>query len=78
MMVFELWESESGHAFFERASNAEAYRIQVQQYLTDDSEAKHVWTVEAATYNQAMQALYDRKGWGEYRIIEADLGESES
>ena len=28
--------------------------------------------------NEAMQALYDRNGWGRYRTIEEDLGDSSS
>jgi hypothetical protein len=75
-MVFELWEFDNGHSFFERASDEAGYRAQLRQYELDGGHARHVWTVEASTYNEAMQALYDQKGWGRYRTIEEELGET--
>ncbi len=72
-MLFELWEFENGHSFFERPSEEARYVAQLRQLGLDQGNARHVWTVEAETYNEAMQALYDRKGWGRYRTIEEDL-----
>ena len=75
-MVFELWEYEGGHTFFAPAADETAYRAQLRQLELDHGHAKRTWTVEANNYNEAMQMLYDRKGWGRYRTIEEDLGES--
>lgn len=75
-MLFELWEFENGHSFFVRAPGEEGYRAQLRQLGLDEGNARLVWTVEAESYNEAMQALYDRKGWGPYRTIEEELGES--
>jgi hypothetical protein len=53
-----------------------AYRGQLRQFELDDGRAQRTWTVEADSYNAAMQMLYARKDWGKYRTIEEDLGES--
>jgi hypothetical protein len=74
-MVFELWEYENGHTFLERHPDAEVHQRRLSELV--EHNAQHVWTVEAASYNEAMQLLYDRKGWGHYRTIEEELGENE-
>jgi hypothetical protein len=74
-MKYELWEYDHGHSFFEVAGEA-AYLDRIRQLKREEPEARHTWSVEAETYNKAMQLLYDRKGWGRYRTIEEDLGES--
>jgi len=75
-MIFELWEFENGHSFFERAADDTAYFAQLRQLgLDEEAGARHVWTVDATSYNEAMQALYNDKGWGRYRTIEEELGQ---
>jgi hypothetical protein len=76
LMVFELWEFDSGHAFIERTELSD-YAANLQQLHVTEPNARIAWTVEAASHNEAMQALYDRKGWGRYRTIEEELGELE-
>jgi len=75
-MVFELWEFDSGHAFIERSEDS-AYANTVQRLHVTEPNVRLTWTVQAVNYNEAMQALYDRKGWGRYRTIEEELGEHE-
>jgi len=76
-MVFELWEFDHGHCFLERDSDEAKYIAQLRQLDLAECNARHVWTVEAKTFNEGMQLLYDRKGWGRYRTMEEELGEVE-
>ena len=67
-MLCELWEDDSGgHCFFERAKTEAEYRMQLRQNGLEAGEKKLVWTVEASTWEEAMQLLYDRKDFGRYR-----------
>ena len=77
MMLYELWEHEGGHAFIGRDEDEAAYRHRLDVALAGEGDARLAWSIEAATYNEAMQLLYDRKHWGRYRTLEAELGETE-
>ncbi|HEY3963427.1 MAG TPA: hypothetical protein VGM05_02650 [Planctomycetaceae bacterium] len=71
-MRYELWEYENGHTFFEVAGDEAAHDAQVRQLKLDEPQARLAWTVEAGSWNEASQFLYDRKGWGRYRTLEED------
>ncbi len=75
MMLFELWEYEGGHTFIGRDDDEAVYRHRLEVALAGESDARLAWSIEAATYNEAMQLLYDRKHWGRYRTLEEELGE---
>jgi hypothetical protein len=75
-MRYELWEYDHGHNFIEVPPDETAYLDRIRQLKLDEPHARHTWTVEAKSWNEAHQALYDRLGWGRYRTIEEDLGES--
>lgn len=74
-MTYELWEYASGHTFFPRDFEPAAYSERVRVLVAEEPAARQTWTVEASNYNEAMQRLYDYKGWGRYRTIEESLGE---
>ena len=76
-MRYELWEHEGGHTFVGRDDDDEQYRLRLEQALRDECDVRMIWSVEAATYNEAMQALYEYKGYGRYRTLEEELGETD-
>lgn len=76
-MLYELWEHEGGHTFIGRDNDEAQYRRRLEQALKDEVDVRMTWSVEAATYNEAMQALYEHKGYGRYRTLEEELGETE-
>lgn len=75
-MRYELWEHDGGHTFFEVDSEEAVYLDRIRQLKLEEPDSHHAWTVEAASWDEAMQALYDRKGWGKFRTLDADLSES--
>ena len=76
-MLYELWEHECGHMFIPRDGDQAIYRGHVVSAKADNPDIRLTWTVEAATSNEAMQLLYDHKGYGRYRTLEEDLGETD-
>ena len=74
MPRYELWEHENGHTFFEAQADEPAYQERIRQLKAEEPLAEHTWTVEADSWNAAMQLLYDRKGWGRFRTLEEELG----
>ncbi len=68
-MRYELWEYDSGHTFFPVDADEAAYLDRIRQLKQEEAEAHRTWTVEAGSWNEAMQLLYDRKGWGRYRAL---------
>ena len=77
-MRYELWEFDGGHTFFEVDSDEAAYLERVRQMKLEEPGTYHAWTVDAGSWNEAMQALYDHKGWGRFRTLEEELGEADS
>ena len=75
-MRYELWEFDGGHSFIDAGGDEAVYLERVRQMKIDEPDARLAWTVEAGSWNEAMQALYDRKGWGRYRPLEEELGET--
>ncbi len=76
-MRYELWEHEGGHTFVGRDDDDEQYRLRLEQALRDECDVRMTWSVEAATYNEATQALYEHQGYGRYRTLEEELGETD-
>lgn len=58
-MLYELWEYDDGHAFVVRDKDDAKYRHHFKPALAGESNVQMTRTIEAATYNEAMQALYD-------------------
>lgn len=75
-MKYELWEYDGGHTLLEATADEAARLEQIRQLKLQEPEARHTWTIEAGSWNEAMQKLYDRKGWGRYRTLEEELGET--
>lgn len=75
-MQYELWEYDGGHTLFEATADEAARLERIRQLQRQEPEARHTTTIEAGSWNEAMQKLYDRKGWGRYRTLEEELGES--
>jgi len=69
-MVFEYWEFEDGHTVFSPSSDPTEYQQQLEMYDLTEDGCERMWTFEANSYNEATQAVYDRKGWGRYQPIE--------
>ena len=71
-MKWELWEppdpppdEPSNDYFFSE------HEVQMRSFAQEDGMTC-TWTVEADTYEAAMQKLYDFRGWGTYRPIEGE------
>ena len=60
-MRFELWTSSSGDLYLRRDGTNE------EQIKAITSDAKLIWTYEAKSYFEAMQAYYDHMEWGIYK-----------
>jgi hypothetical protein len=69
-MHCELWEDDSGHSFFPRAATDAEYLAQLEQNDLISGSKRLVWTVDAENWEEAMQLLYDRKGWGKYQPMD--------
>jgi hypothetical protein len=59
--IWELWQDETGDTYFP-VSNASARKL-----LSED--AVLLWNCTAKSYNDAMQQMYDYRGWGKYKPI---------
>lgn len=64
MEDWELWESDDGGTTF---FPSRCFADQERHLGTDP---KLVWRKKFASYNEAMQGMYDHYGWGEYVPIE--------
>ena len=76
-MLWELWEFDGGHSFIAHLDDDAVYRHGLEQALAGETNVRMTWTVAAVTYNEAMQTLYDHQGYGRYRTIEEELGETD-
>ena len=65
-MKFELWrsEDESSYTYLPRDKNYEN-QIRIHKKITPD--IKLIWSCDAKTYFEAMQAYYDYLGCGTYK-----------
>jgi hypothetical protein len=63
-MKFELWRSES----------ESSYMLLLEGDAASDhvkpEDAKVVWTIEASTYEEALEKRNEFLGWGEYKRME--------
>lgn len=66
-MKFELWKSKDVWTLFLVEDGTE------RRYL--EQTATLIWTVEATSYNEAMQHYYDYMGWGDYQPMKEDINE---
>lgn len=64
-MTYELWDNEQKQSFFARTLD-EAYWGKVSA-LGDSAQV--VYSVEAASWDEAMEAVYAFLGWGTYRPL---------
>lgn len=69
-MIYELWEHDGGHTFVGRDENEDSYRIRLARALEGECNVRLTWSVEADSYDEAMQLLYDQKGYGTYNPID--------
>jgi hypothetical protein len=60
-MRYELWYSESASSY------ALLYEGDTVSDHLKEPDAKVIWTVEADTYEEALQKRNDFLGWGEYK-----------
>lgn len=60
-MRYELWYSES------ESSCALLHEGGIASDHLKEPDAKVIWTVEAETYEEALQKRNDFLGWGEYK-----------
>lgn len=65
-MIFELWHSEedNSYSFFPKDANYERNRAFDLRFTPD---IKLIWTYNARSYYEAMQARNDFLGWGKYK-----------
>jgi hypothetical protein len=63
-LLHEYWENEDGGEF----SLVRERGDQLRPTLTPD--ARHVFSLRASSWHQAMQLYHDRLGYGEYRPVE--------
>ena len=65
-MIFELWKSrnENSQLFIPRDEN---YEKEIQKHMEITPDQNLVWTYEAKSYFEAMQAYYDYMSWGKYK-----------
>ena len=65
-MIFELWQSknENSNFFIPRDND---YETEMKKHMKITPAQELVWTYEAKTYFEAMQAYYDYMSWGKYK-----------
>ncbi len=65
-MIYELWHSseENSYTFIPRNDD---YDRAIKQYKKLNPGLKQIWSYDAKTYFEAMQAYYDYMGYGEYK-----------
>lgn len=68
-MIWELWEYPDGQSFFPHDADPETHQENVELLLSQEPDAKLVWTIEADEWNVAMQEMYSYRGWGTYKPI---------
>ncbi|MEZ6055762.1 MAG: hypothetical protein R3C01_03565 [Planctomycetaceae bacterium] len=68
-MIYELWEYPEGQSFFPHDEDPGTYQENVDLLISQEPEAKLVWTVEADDWDTAMQAMYTYRNWGTFHPL---------
>ena len=65
-MIFTAWGKD------ERANTLIGGEGPLPPQLQEEDNSELIWTIEAASYEEAMQKYYTLQGWGTYKPVPGD------
>jgi hypothetical protein len=66
-MKYELWANKDRTSLSFFGVDYPNYKQNLQLLEDEEDEFELIWTIEAETYNEAMQEYYDFMDWGKYK-----------